>query len=208
MRLALALSLALHAVVLQQIPYSSAMTRHDAPGVVLTVQLPPAAATPAAASSDPAHLPAADALPLEVQETGALRREHGLENREGSADVMPSRPASRGQSPAPLIVAPTYYGLRDVDVFPRPIDPLPMPRAESADGAAGRRMLRVEVFIDERGVVTDVQLRETRVSARLRRVTTEMFFATRFQPARKSGHAVASRIEIELLYGGPQMTAN
>jgi hypothetical protein len=64
------------------------------------------------------------------------------------------------------------------------------------------------VFIDERGVVTDVQLRETQVSARLRRVTTDMFFATRFKPARKSGHAVASRIEIELLYGGTQLTAN
>ena len=208
MWLALALSLALHAVVLRHAPYASVPTWRDASDVMLTVQLLPAAATPAAVSSDRTYLPAAALLPVDEQETGAPHREYAVETREGSADAMPTRPASREQSSSPLIVAPTYYGLRDVDVLPRPIAPLPLLPSEPGDTAAGDTVFRVEVFIDERGVVTDVQLRETGVSPLLRRVTTELFFATRFQPARKSGHAVASRIEIELLYGSRQPTAN
>ena len=99
--------------------------------------------------------------------------------------------ASGAQSPAlPPAPDPNYYPARDLDDYPRPLTPLRIDRL-AGDGAGEARL---EVLIDERGIVRDVTVTAPALPARVEEALRAALVATRFLPAQKDGRAVRSRI--------------
>ncbi len=114
------------------------------------------------------------------------------------ADAGPAgRPRVAPETSPPVVLPqlpdPTVYEARDLDSYPRPIAPLDTGRIE--DPVTGNPVsIRLELVIDERGVVNDVAVAGPGpvgiAEAELRAVLA----ATRFIPARKDGRAVKSRV--------------
>ena len=90
----------------------------------------------------------------------------------------------------PQAADPSYYTARDLDRFPRPLAPFRINRA-AGDGAGE---VRLEILIDERGIVQDVTIASSTAQARVEEKLRAALAATRFLPAQKDGHAVRSRI--------------
>lgn len=117
----------------------------------------------------------------------------------------PARVAAMSSLPAlPQIPDPKVYTARDLDSYPRPAASLDTSRIE--DPVAGNPVtVRLELTIDERGVVNDVS-----VAGPVRAGTAEaelraLLAATRFIPAIKEGRAVKSRVllSVSLLAKSP-----
>ena len=88
----------------------------------------------------------------------------------------------------------SYYTARDLDRYPRPLAPLPILRA--AGEGAGE--VRLEILIDERGIVQDMSFAGPAAPARVEEALRAALAATRFMPAQKDGRAVRSRIVLSV----------
>ena len=124
-------------------------------------------------------------------------------------------PVERAPSEAPPAAAPeprsgsglpqapdlTYYGTRQLDVFPRLLAPLDLAYGgkAAADGVAGR--VRLLVMIDEAGVVRDVSIVEAEPASYFEDEASRALMAARFEPAYRNGRAVRSRMQVEVNYG-------
>lgn len=94
----------------------------------------------------------------------------------------------------PQAADPSYYTARDLDSYPRPLAPIRIDRA-AGDGA---REVRLEILIDERGVVQDMTFARPAAPARVEGELRAALVATRFLPAQKDGRAVRSRIMLSV----------
>ena len=198
MPLALGVSVALHAVILYFAPgfvqERTDSMRPAALRVEITSTPEAVAAAPPETASLPDELPALAENPFAAASVAASAPEPA-----GSAeDGRPHGAKHDAELPAPPAVAPRYYGSREIDVFPEPVVPLRVPRPNARAGVVAAQSVRMEVFIDAQGVVTDVAVRESGDSSGTLAAARKLIFAARFHPARRSGNAVASRIEIEL----------
>jgi hypothetical protein len=106
--------------------------------------------------------------------------------------------------PLPLIPDPTVYAARDLDSYPRPVVPLDTGRLEALGGGKPV-VVRIEVTIDERGIVNEVAIVGSGPAAWVEKELSAMLAATSFMPARKDGRAVKSRVllSIVLAAGNP-----
>ncbi|MGH8622626.1 MAG: energy transducer TonB, partial [Burkholderiales bacterium] len=95
---------------------------------------------------------------------------------------------------------PDYYAARDLDDYPRPLAPLPIDRP-ARDGAGE---VRLEILIDERGVVRDVVFASPAGPGGADEALRAALATTLFLPARKDGRPVRSRIVLSLTPGAPQ----
>jgi protein TonB len=94
----------------------------------------------------------------------------------------------------PVLPDLNYYPARDLDDYPRPLAPLRIDRP----GHAGAGEVRLELLIDERGVVRDVAFAgPARPGAEEEKLRAALA-ATPFAPARKDGRPVRSRILLRL----------
>lgn len=93
---------------------------------------------------------------------------------------------------------PTFYSVRDLDVYPRPAVPLDFDRlgAGGAGSAAGR--FRVVLLIDEGGAVNEIAITEAEPPGRLQEELRAALAATRFFPGQKDGRAVKSRVVLSV----------
>jgi TonB family protein len=117
--------------------------------------------------------------------------------------------ASTPRAPAPgashtgaaLAEAPdlTYYGARQLDVFPALSSKLEL---GAVAAARGRALLLV--LIDATGAVNDVSLVEASPAAVAEDDMKRALTATRFTPAYRNGRAVRSRMLIEVSYGAEE----
>jgi protein TonB len=87
-----------------------------------------------------------------------------------------------------------YYGARDLDRYPRPIAPFQIDRT----AGNGAREVRLEVLIDELGIVQDMTFAGPAAPARVEEALRAALTATRFLPAQKDGRAVKSRIVLSV----------
>jgi hypothetical protein len=111
-----------------------------------------------------------------------------------SDPVLPagdSRPPALPQTPDPI-----YYPARDLDDYPRPLAPLRI--GQLARSSAGE--VRLELLIDERGVVRDLVLAGPAPSGGAEEALRATLAATPFVPARKDGRAVKSRVMLQVSY--------
>jgi len=108
----------------------------------------------------------------------------------------PSVAAHTGTEVAALPQAadPSYYTARDLDSYPRPLAPFRINRA-AGDGAGE---VRLEILIDEHGIVRDMTIAGPAAPARVEEELRAALAATRFLPARKDGRAVRSRIVLSI----------
>jgi protein TonB len=94
----------------------------------------------------------------------------------------------------PQAADPAYYTARDLDSYPRPLAPFRIDRA--AGEGAGE--VRLEILIDELGVVRDMTFAWPAVPAPVEEKLRAALATTRFLPAQKDGRAVRSRIVLSV----------
>ena len=88
----------------------------------------------------------------------------------------------------------SYYTARDLDRYPKPLAPFQINRT-AGDGVGE---VRLEILIDERGIVQDVTFAGPAAQARVGEELRAALAATRFLPAQKDGRAVRSRIVLSV----------
>ena len=111
-----------------------------------------------------------------------------------SHDVAHAEPSSSGLPDAPDL---TYYGTRQLDVYPELSSGLNLPPARQASAAARALLL---VRINAAGAVDDVSVVETDVPDDVDD-TRRALLSARFTPAYRNGKAVRSRLLIEINFG-------
>jgi protein TonB len=94
----------------------------------------------------------------------------------------------------PIFPDPNYYPARELDDYPRPLAPLRIDRPAHA----GAGEVRLELLIDERGVVRDVAYVGAAPRSEAEVALRAMLAAIHFMPARKDGRAVKSRVLISV----------
>ena len=94
----------------------------------------------------------------------------------------------------PQAADPSYYTARDLDRYPRPLAPFQINRT-AGDGVGE---VRLEILIDERGIVQDMTFAGPAAPARVEEELRAALSATRFLPAQKDGRAVRSRIVLSV----------
>jgi len=112
--------------------------------------------------------------------------ERSLRAHSSSAAAQPG-----ADTPAlPPAPDPHYYPARDLDDYPRPLGPLRIGRS----ARAGASEVRLEILIDERGVVRDVIFAGPAQPRGAEEELRATLADTSFMPARKDGRAVKSRV--------------
>jgi len=117
--------------------------------------------------------------------------------------VAPPATGARELLPAveiPLALDTTWYPARQLDVFPQAsTTPQPAyPEQASAEGVRGEVTLLV--LVDEAGAVHEVSVVEAQPEGYFEEAAVAAFQRARFEPARKDGRAVRSRILVKVSF--------
>ena len=157
----------------------------------MTVRLAPASAPAPAFPLGPPpdeHRPQLPAPPA-AGNSGGLPR----------GSPAPSTARARAETPT-LAGTPdlNYYPARDLDDYPRPLAPLRIDRPAHA----GAGEVRLEILIDERGVVRDVVFGGPAEPGGAEEELRAALATTPFVPARRGGRPVRSRLVLSLTPGG------
>jgi len=147
----------------------------------------------------PVPIPVPDvATALEPEVRRMARRPEPLA---GSAESVRREFSSSGvaQTGTEVLALPrafdtNYYTARDLDRYPRALAPFQINRTVG-DGAGE---LRLEILIDEHGIVQDMSFAGSAAPARVEEELRAALAATRFLPAQKDGRAVRSRIVLSV----------
>ncbi|MHB1333066.1 MAG: energy transducer TonB [Sulfuriferula sp.] len=100
----------------------------------------------------------------------------------------------------PLLVDPTYYTAKQLDVQPRAlaaINPV-YPQGAVARGTAGWVVLKLK--LDEHGTVEDVEVGDASPPGIFDQSALDAFHNAHFAPAQKDGRAVKSLVQIKVRY--------
>jgi protein TonB len=97
-------------------------------------------------------------------------------------------------SALPQVPDPTVYTARDLDSYPRPVVPLEFDRFAARAMGLPPAEVRLELLIDEQGIVDNVAFAEPGLSSQMEMQMRAAVTATRFVPARRNGRAVRSRV--------------
>lgn len=107
-------------------------------------------------------------------------------------------------APPPIVTEPAYYPAHELDIFPHLSQPLGP--GDAAPDDAPRHRVRLELLIGADGVVRKVSVLDANSSNASAAAVRATWMAARFDPARKAGRAVPSRIQIEVSYDPPART--
>lgn len=147
----------------------------------------------------PAPVPVPDVPAAPEPEARRVPRQPGP--LAGSAVRVRSESSSSGaaQTGTEVLALPPapdrdYYTARDLDRYPRPLARFQIKRT-AGDGAGE---VRLEILIDERGIVQDMTFAGPAAPARVEEALRAALAATRFLPAQKDGRAVRSRIVLSV----------
>ena len=122
--------------------------------------------------------------------------------RRKPAAPPPSQPLGKGGEESGVGVPDhTYYGARQLDVFPALASAFELryPARAAADDVKGRVALLV--LIDAEGAVNAVSVVDAQPAGYFEEDALRVFRSARFNPALRGGRAVKSRIVIEVNYG-------
>jgi protein TonB len=196
LRLALAVSLFSHLLFLAALVTEVHQGSARAFGAVpFTVRLETLSRVPPAiaAVADPDELP----VPRRMDRKEGNSRSDRWVAPQAKASTTIRAPAS--SLALPQVPDPTVYTARDLDTYPRPLAPLNASRLE--DPASGASVsVRLELIIDERGIVNHVALAGPGPAGVLEAELRAMLAATRFIPASKDGRAVKSRVLLSVSF--------
>jgi TonB family protein len=132
------------------------------------------------------------------------------------AAAPPSAESKRAQARKPRVAAaeqrvetagpahlpdPTYYGTRQLDVFPVLASGLELGAAAAGAKAAGAGRVLLLVLIDAAGFVNEVSVIEAEPQGAFEDYARMAFVSARFKPALKDGRPVKSRLLVEVDFG-------
>ncbi|GBL45858.1 proline-rich protein [Sulfuriferula multivorans] len=170
------------------------------------IPAPPKMAVPATAP-ETAPEPAPEAPP---QPAPPAPEERASPPAPAASDAPPVVPRAPNPAPqpssalpavnVPLLVDPTYYTAKQLDVQPRAlaaISPVYPPDAV-ARGTAGWVVLKLK--LDEGGNVQDVEVSDASPPGIFDQSARDAFRNARFAPAQKDGRAVKSLVQIKVRY--------
>ncbi|HTT37112.1 MAG TPA: energy transducer TonB [Burkholderiales bacterium] len=103
-----------------------------------------------------------------------------------------------------VIVDPTWYEARDLDVYPRLVAPVEPEYPVSAANPGVSGELTLVLLIDEAGIVQDMQVVDAQPPGYFEDAALTAFRSARFSPAQREGHAVRSRIAIRVRMRPPE----
>ncbi len=192
-RLALAVSVLIHLLI------AAALVSEMPQGKVQDVS-----AVPLAVRLDPLKTVVPD---IETAGEKSLKRRRSRRLAVNSEDMRrdaPIRPVSATSQDAvqpralPQSADPIVYAARDLDSYPRPAVPLDLERFANRAGGFPPAGIRLELIIDEHGIVNHVAHTDAGTAGMLESELHAMIAASRFIPARKDGRAVKSRVLISV----------
>lgn len=134
--------------------------------------------------------------PLEARRSSLAEQlpTRGLDGLSGVRSASGPAEASADPLPLPETPDPNFYAARDLDSYPTPLTAL---RIDGPPGAGGGEV-RLEVLIDERGIVREVNFAGAIRPGGAEEALRALLAATRFLPGVKDGRAVRSRILLSL----------
>jgi TonB family protein len=91
-----------------------------------------------------------------------------------------------------------YFPANELDHVAAPLRAVDLSFPEKGPEIYGK--LRMNVFIDHRGVVDRVEVLESTVPPSFRNYAVDTFTATRFEPAQRGGRAVKSVKKVEVVF--------
>jgi TonB family protein len=98
----------------------------------------------------------------------------------------------------------TYYGTRQLDVYPTLAAALDLRYGDSAAAAGITGHALILVLIDATGSVDDVKVVEAEPAGYFESDVREAFMTARFTPGTRNGRSVRSRVLVRVSYGGDQ----
>jgi protein TonB len=194
------LSFLLHVMLLVGIPVNPT---GGVPQVVstITARLEPAVADSAPVAESAALVPEPAPAPVADNPQKSTEPKPAAKPELPRATEPPSSPSSGIE--VPFIRDPTYYSPKQLDVYPQPLTQIRLDYPASAASAKVDGRVSVLLLIDEFGVVNDASVVESQPEGYFEDAALAVFRAARFSPAQKQGHAVKSRIllQVKYLYG-------
>jgi len=201
--LACVVSFVVHIAILVGMPVNPTGGTPDIVSVI-TATLEPAAVVATVA-------PVSEIVPLAVSQPSpapSLTAEAKPIKRAPAIAREVSNPVQQAPSPStgvelPLIRDPTYYPAKQLDVYPEPLAAIRLDYPDTASNARIDGRLTVQLLIDEFGVVNEVSVVDAKPEGYFEEGTLAVFRSARFSPAQKQGHAVKSRVvlQVKYLYG-------
>jgi protein TonB len=196
---ACALSFVIHVTLLVGIPVNPT---GGVPSVVsvITARLEPAAPAESEPAAENASLVPADTVtpPAAVSPPKSIEPAPAAKPEPPRASAPPSSPS--GGIDVPLIRDPTYYPAKQLDVYPQPLAPIRLAYPDPAAKARVDGRLMVLLLIDEFGMVNDASVVEAQPEGYFEEAALAEFRSARFSPAQKQGHAVKSRVLLQVKY--------
>lgn len=201
---AFALSFLLHVVLLIGMPVNP--TGGDPQRVsTITARLEPATVSTETVAVDVAAVPV---IIPDVAPQAAVGKPPKPAEMKPDSKPEPSRVSEAAASPSagievPFIRDPTYYPAKQLDIYPQPLGQIRLDYPESATSAKVDGRLLVLLLIDEFGMVNDASIVESQPEGYFEDAALAVFRAARFSPGQKFGHAVKSRVllQVKYLYG-------
>jgi protein TonB len=145
-----------------------------------------------------------------VHERNTERGRHSDRTRAASVPALQRRPAAAAPQPAPaippgpaampLVADPTWYPALQLDVVPRPITPLPAVYPPPVGAEPVRGEVTLLLLVDETGTVHELSVMEAQPQGYFEAAALDAFRGARFEPARKDGRAVRSRVLVRMAF--------
>jgi protein TonB len=125
-------------------------------------------------------------------------------NAKAAATLVVSQPGANrdaaGSAPVDMADS-TYYGARQLDVYPALVSVLDLPRPAERNPEGSEEYVLLLVMIDATGAVEDVSVVEAHASGIVNERAIAALRSARFSAAVRSGRAVKSRLFIRIDYG-------
>jgi protein TonB len=214
---ACALSLLLHVALLVGVPVNPT---GGLPKVVsmITARLEPAAPAPSDVAPATVEAEITDEQrvsailadpPAAIVGNRQLSRNPPPDLRADEQRAADPAPAPNAGIEVPLIRDPTYYAAKQLDVYPQPLAAIRLEYPETAAYARVDGSLTVLLLIDEFGIVNDVSVVDAKPEGYFEEAAMAVFRGARFSPAQRQGHAVKSRVmlQVKYLYGNSASAA-
>ena len=191
---ALAASALAHWVLLTSLlpdaPWRTGAIRTGPALITVRIASLPAPVPPEPVSPDPEPHRAPESAATAPE--SVVRLQSAQERGPARSSASARQTSSEGIDPDPIFRGPDpiYYAARDLDSYPRPLTPL---RIDQPPGSSADEV-RLELLIDEYGVVRDVTFSVSNDPGGVHEALRGALMATVFIPAIKDGRAVKSRI--------------
>ena len=148
---------------------------------------------------------------FQVSITGVATPANAIPQLQGQSASEPETPpplaSDKELVPEPsgvvLVNEEPYYKIKELDVVPRPISTTTPRYPETVPASVRRGVVRLEIKLDEDGVVTEVTVLGSQPPGYFEDAAREAFLNAKFTPGMKSGRKVRSLLTLQVHFVSP-----